>query len=149
MWRGDGEEEFIKRGEEREKRQVKKGWRCYEQKRTQVTLAGGTLKPELEPAVFYGLRELVLKFTSFSPCCSAGRQLRYAISGRCCRKQPIRGPLIALFHGRRTRLIQGKYRIPLARTQQIPLIHSRKLLWSVQVPMACKTLQKLKAVSTR
>ena len=58
---------FIEGGEEREKRQVKKGWRCYEQKRTQVTLAGGTLKPELEPAVFYGLRELVLKFTSFSP----------------------------------------------------------------------------------
>ncbi|KAF3406815.1 hypothetical protein DPV78_001607 [Talaromyces pinophilus] len=67
MWRGDGEEEFIQEGEEREKRQVKKGWRCYEQKRTQVTLAGGTLKPELEPAVFYGLREPVLKFTSFSP----------------------------------------------------------------------------------
>lgn len=53
--------------ERRGKRQVKKGWRCYEQKRTQVTLAGGTLKPELEPAVCYGLRGLVLKFTSVSP----------------------------------------------------------------------------------
>lgn len=55
---------------------MKKGWRCYEQKRTQVTLVGGTgtLKPELEPAVCYGLRELVLTLHPF--LLSLGRIVR-------------------------------------------------------------------------
>lgn len=51
--------------------------------------------------------------------------------------------LIALSHGRRTRLIQGKYRIPLARTQQIPPVRSRKLRWSRVVRAGANGMQDI------